>query len=68
MSEAASNEFRIGKLEGKVEQINGDVNDILRKELPAIRIQVATLSTSIKIFGGLILTGISALIVMGLAP
>ena len=59
-------EFRIHELEDKIKVINGDVDTIMRVQLPDMKMQIAVVNNTLKILGGLILTGISALIVLGL--
>ncbi len=59
--------YRIGQLEGDVTSLRSDVKKILENHLPHITTDIATLSVQMKIFGGLILTALSALIAMGLS-
>ena len=59
--------YRIGQLEGDVTSLRSDVKKILENHLPHITTDIARLDVQMKIFGGLILTALSALIAMGLS-
>ena len=59
--------YRIGELESDVTSLRNDVRKILENHLPHIATDIATLSVQMKIFGGLILTALSALIAMELS-
>ncbi len=61
-------EGRVTRLEADMKEVKDDVKLILTNHLPHITSDLATLTTTMKIIGGLILTGISALIVLGLTP
>ncbi len=58
--------YRIGQLEGDVTGLRSDVRKILENHLPHITTDIAKLNMQMKIFGGLILTALSALIAIGL--
>jgi len=64
MSETLS--YRVSVLEDELRVVKSDIKDILEHRLPAIEQQIAKLTATITIFGGLIISGITALIVMGL--
>ena len=59
-------EYRIGQLENDVSELKIDVKEILTNDLPHIQVEITKLSTLLKVFGGLILSGITALILQGL--
>jgi len=60
-------EYRVGQLEKKMDGACGDIKLILENHLPHIQGDIIRLSTQIKVFGGLILSGVTALILMGLS-
>ena len=55
-------------MEDRLKVVEGDVKQILENHLPHLRVELAKLSTSMRIFGGLIIAGITALIILGLTP
>ena len=48
-------------------EVKNDVKDILTNHLPHIQVDIVRLATQMKIFGGLILTALSALIAISLS-
>ena len=60
-------EYRVQQLEGDMKDVGSDVKTILINHLPHIKEDIMRLSTLLKIFGGLILTAVSALIAMALS-
>jgi len=50
----------------RIVAVEKDVKIILENRLPSIQMEVTKLSTQMKIYGGLILAGITALIALGL--
>ena len=63
-----THEHRITRLEKDMDAVCTDIKLILTNHLPHIQNEIAVLNTTIKIFGGLILSGITALILLGLTP
>ena len=61
-----THEYRIAELEDDMKEVCGDIKTIMRNHLPHIQNELTVLSTTIKIFGALILSGITALILLGL--
>jgi len=61
-------EVRVRRLEMDMQDMAIDIQAIMRNHLPHIQVQIAGLTTSLKIYGGLILAGITALIILGLTP
>ena len=59
-------ELRVKRLEDDMESVCEDLKLILTNHLPHIQTEVESLKTQMKIYGALILAGISALIVIGL--
>jgi hypothetical protein len=59
--------YRVGQLESGMNDVRTDVKDILVNHLPHIQIEIMRVNTLLKIFGGLILTALSALIAIGLS-
>ena len=59
-------EYRIEQLEKICIDIKTDVKKILTNDLPHIQVEITKISTQLKVFGGLILAGITALILQGL--
>ena len=59
-------EYRVEQLETKMLDMGTDVKQIMTNHLPHIEKEIVKFSTAMKIYGALILAGISALIVMGL--
>lgn len=55
-------------MEDRLTTLEKDVKLILVKHLPEINVEIAKLTTSMKVYGGLILAGITALIILGLSP
>jgi hypothetical protein len=55
--------YRVVELEKKISVINGDVDSILREKLPALKVQINTNTTLLKVYGSLILAGIGAILV-----
>ena len=63
-----THEVRIKMLEKDMEEVCSDIKTIMTNHLPHIQNEITVLNTTIKIFGGLILSGITALILLGLTP
>jgi hypothetical protein len=63
-----SNASRITELEKDMEIVSRDVKSILQEHLPKLKLEVNTLATLMKVYGSLIIAGITALIIMGLKP
>ena len=61
-------QIRVENLEQDMKEVCGDVKIIMTNHLPHIQADIATLSATVKIVGGLILSGITALIILGLTP
>jgi len=61
-------EYRITSMEVEVDMMKSDLKKIMENHLPHIQQEIAKLETSMKIYGGLILAGITALIILGLTP
>jgi len=61
-------EYRIDCLEDDMTGLRNDVKKIMENHLPHIEGELIRLSTIIKVVGGLIMSGITALIVLGLTP
>ena len=59
-------EYRIEQLEKVCIGLKTDVKKILTNDLPHIQVEITKISTQLKVFGGLILAGITALILQGL--
>ena len=59
--------YRVRRLESEMENVSSDVKEILTNHLPHIQTELMRLSTLLKIFGGLILTAVSALIALSLS-
>ena len=59
--------YRVGQLESEMENVSSDIKEILTNHLPHIEVEIMRLSTLLKIFGGLILTAVSALIALSLS-
>ena len=59
--------YRVGQLESGMDNVSSDVKEILTNHLPHIQTELMRLSTLLKIFGGLILTAVSALIALSLS-
>ena len=59
--------YRVGQLESEMDNVGSDVKEILTNHLPHIEVEIMRLSTLLKIFGGLILTAVSALIALSLS-
>ena len=60
-------EYRVGQLEAQIEVIGQDVKTIMTNHLPHMKAEIVRLSTTVKIFGGLILTALSALIALAIS-
>jgi len=60
-------EGRVAVLEGDMSEMKEDIKNIMRNHLPHLQLEVSTLTNTIKILGGLIISGITALIIMGLS-
>ena len=63
-----THETRIKHLEKDMDTVCADIKLIMTNHLPHIQNEIVVLNTTIKIFGGLILSGITALILLGLTP
>jgi len=61
-------EYRVELLEGKTLELCADVKQILQNHLPHIQVEIARVTTTVKVVGGLIIAGVTALIIMGLTP
>lgn len=61
-------ETRLNHLEKDMENVSDDVKTIMNNHLPHINEEIAKLKTQVQIYGGLIIAGITALIVLGLTP
>ena len=61
-------ETRLNHLETEVSCVTTDVKRIMENHLPHINQSIVRLETQIRIYGGLIIAGITALIVIGLTP
>ena len=59
--------YRVGQLESEMANVGSDVKEILTNHLPHIQTELMRLSTLLKIFSGLILTAVSALIALSLS-
>ena len=59
--------YRVGQLESEMDNVGTDIKEILTNHLPHIQTELMRLSTLLKIFGGLILTAVSALIALSLS-
>ena len=59
--------YRVEQLESGMNDVRIDVKDILINHLPHIETELMRVSTLLKIFGGLILTAVSALIALALS-
>lgn len=53
-------------MEERLKTVEDDMKLIMRNHLPHLQNEITKLSTSFKIYGGLIIAGITALIIMGL--
>ena len=67
-SDPKTNAIRIQDLQKDMDTACSDIRLILTNHLPHIEVEITRLSTIIKVFGGLILSGITALILLGLTP
>jgi len=61
-------EYRMTCLEIEVDMMKSDMKKIMENHLPHIQQSIIKLETSMKIYGGLIIAGITALIILGLTP
>jgi len=61
-------EYRVEQLEEKMLGVGTDVKQILQNHLPHIQVEIARVTTTVKVVGGLIIAGVTALIIMGLTP
>ena len=59
--------YRVGQLESEMANVGSDVKEILTNHLPHIEVEIVRLSTLLKIFGGLILTAVSALVALSIS-
>jgi hypothetical protein len=55
-------------MEERLKVLEADVKMIMRNHLPHIEVEITKLSTQMKVYGGLIIAGITALIIIGLQP
>ncbi len=60
--------YRIEQLEKGNKEMKDDIKEILYNHLPHIQSDMVRFATAMKIYGGLILAGITALILLGLTP
>lgn len=60
--------YRVEQLEDDMKDVRTDVKTIMTNHLPHIEQELVRVSTTVKLIGGLILSGITALIIMGLTP
>ena len=61
-------EARVTRLEKDMDSLCSDVKQILQNHLPHINQELITLKTQVKVYGGLIIAGVTALIILGLTP
>jgi hypothetical protein len=61
-------EARVTRLEKDMDDLCGDVKQIMQNHLPHINQELISLRTQLKIYGGLIIAGVTALIILGLTP
>lgn len=66
--EVSDLEHRVKALEEDMVDLKADIKQIMRNHLPHISNEISKLETSMKIYGGLIIAGITALIILGLTP
>ena len=59
--------YRVGQLESEMDNVSSDIKEILTNHLPHIEVEIVRLSTLLKIFGGLILTAVSALVALSIS-
>ena len=60
--------YRVECLEKDMDSIKMDIKNIMENHLPHLQVEVNTVATLLKVYGTLIVAGITALIVMGLTP
>ena len=61
-------EARIRRVEMDIEDMAIEMDTVTKIDLPDIKVEIAKLTTAMKIYGGLIIAGITALIVLGVTP
>ena len=61
-------ETRISHLEKDMDSVCEDVKSIMTNHLPHIQEELTALKIQLRIYGGLIIAGITALIILGLTP
>ena len=61
-------EYRVERLEKDCMEMKTDIKLILVNHLPHIENDIVKLSTMLKIYGTLIMAGVTALIILGLTP
>jgi hypothetical protein len=66
--EKDNDEYRLTCMEVEVDIMKSDMKKIMENHLPHINQAIVRLDTSMKIYGGLIIAGITALIILGLTP
>lgn len=59
--------YRVGQLEKDMDSVRIDIKEILTNHLPHIQTELMRVSTLLKIFGGLILAALSAIIALNLS-
>ena len=63
-----THETRIKRLEQDMCDVRDDLKLILTNHLPHIQVEITKNSTLMKVYGSLIMAGITALILLGLTP
>lgn len=62
------NDIKIKRLEEGMREIRVDVKEVKEVDLPKVNNTLTRLETSMKIYGGLIMAGITVLIALGVTP
>jgi len=60
--------YRVDCLEKDMQRLASNVELIMTNHLPHLQDEITKLATTMKVLGGLILAGITALILQGLTP
>ena len=55
-------------MENRLLALEKDMQEIMRNHIPELKAEVSNIATQLKIYGGLIIAGITALIILGLTP
>jgi hypothetical protein len=63
-----NDEYRLTCMEVEMDIVKSDMKKIMENHLPHINQALVRLDTSMKIYGGLIIAALTALIIMGLTP